>query len=51
MSDPAALNGWRWLEVTNNTGQPLSIQWGSGAWPLKVPPGRWRYDWDKEKQP
>lgn len=41
----AAKNGWHWLEVRNNTGSVLRIQWGSGTYPLEVPPGGWRYEW------
>lgn len=37
--------GWVWMEVRNNTGNPITIQWGSGYHPLIVPPGGWRFTW------
>jgi hypothetical protein len=45
MTEPETRNGWQWMEVRNNTGNRLTIQWGSGTCPLVVPPGRWRYTW------
>jgi hypothetical protein len=38
---------FRWLEVTNRTGGLVTLAFGGGRCPLAVPPGRWRYEWDR----